>query len=161
MENQDFTTSFIVDQTPQQVYNAITNPRGWWSEEIKGNADKVNDIFNYHFEDVHACKVKVDELVPRQKVVWHILENDFNFTTDKSEWVDTKAVFVISAEGSKTKLTLTHYGLVPEYECFEACNQGWTHYMQVSLKNFISTGIGSPNKTGAPQTETESNLSGR
>jgi uncharacterized protein YndB with AHSA1/START domain len=161
MKDQDFTTTFTVDQTPQQVYNAITHPRGWWSEEIVGDADKVNEVFDYHFEDVHACKVKIEELEPAQKVVWRILENDFNFTTDKTEWVNTTAVFDIATNGDKTIVTLTHHGLTPEDECFEACNQGWTHYMQVSLKNFISTGVGNPNKTGAPQTETESKLLGR
>ena len=155
MQNQDFTSTILVMNTPKEVFNAINNPKAWWSEEIEGNTDKENEVFNYHFEDIHACKVKVLELVPNQKVVWHILENDFNFTNDKTEWVDTKVVFDISSEGGKTKLVFTHLGLVPEYECYDACNQGWTHYIQNSLKSYISTGGGKPNKTGVPQTETE------
>lgn len=155
MQNQDFTTTVFVNKTPKEVFNAINNPRAWWSEEIEGHTDKINEVFDYHFEDIHACKVKVLELVPDQKVVWHILENNFNFTKDKTEWVDTKIMFDISAEGNKTKLVFTHVGLVPEYECYDACYQGWTHYIQTSLKNYISTGGGEPNKTGAPQTETE------
>jgi len=160
MQNQDFTTTILVNKTPGEVFNAINNPRAWWSEEIEGSTDKINEAFDYHFEDIHACKVKVLELVPNQRVVWHILENDFNFTKDKTEWVDTKIVFDISTEGNKTKLAFTHIGLVPEYECYDACHQGWTHYIQTSLRNYISTGEGEPNKTGAPQTETERNLSG-
>jgi len=30
----NYTTSFAVDQTPEQVFAAITNVRAWWSEEI-------------------------------------------------------------------------------------------------------------------------------
>ena len=52
-------------------------------------------------------------------------------------------------------------GLTPEDECYDACYQGWTHYIQKSLKNYISTGGGRPNKSGAPQTETEKRLSNR
>jgi hypothetical protein len=161
MNKQDFTTTMLVNKTPQEVYMAINHPGAWWSEEIVGHADKVNGVFDYHFEDIHACKIKVLELVPGKKVVWHILENDFNFTNDKTEWVDTKVVFDISTEGNKTKLVFTHIGLVPAYECYDACYQGWTHYIQTSLKNYINTGVGNPNKTGAPQTATEEKLRGK
>ncbi len=92
MKNQNFTTTFLVKKTSEEVFNAINDPLKWWSEEIIGKTDKVAEVFDYHFEDVHTCKVKVLELVPNKKVVWHILENNFNFTTDKSEWVDTKVV---------------------------------------------------------------------
>jgi uncharacterized protein YndB with AHSA1/START domain len=158
MENKNFTTAVLVNKTPLEVFNAINNPRAWWSEEILGNTDKISDEFNYHFEDVHHCKVKILDMVPGKKVIWKILENDFNFTKDKTEWVNTQIEFNISEEGNKTKLTFTHVGLVPEYECYEACHQGWTHYIQNSLKNYITSGEGEPNKTGAPQTDTEKKL---
>ena len=68
MKTQDFTTTILVDQTPQQVFDAINNVRGWWSEEIEGGTDKLNDVFKYHFENVHRCQIKVIELVPGKKV---------------------------------------------------------------------------------------------
>jgi hypothetical protein len=145
MENQNFTTSFLVDESPSEVFNAITNVRGWWSEEIEGNTAKVNDEFTYRYMDVHNCKMKLVEVVPEQKVVWHVLDNYFSFTKDKSEWKDTKISFEISKQNDKTKLDFTHTGLVPEYECYDACSNGWTHYVKNSLLNLISTGKGEPN----------------
>lgn len=159
MGNQDFTTSILVKKAPAEIFTAINNVRSWWSGEIAGNTDKLNDVFDYHFEDIHTCKVKILEMVPDKKVVWLILENDFNFTKDKTEWVNTKVVFDISSQGDQTLLTFTHVGLVPEYECYEACHQGWTHYIQHSLKKYITTGEGEPNMTGQPQTATEKKLS--
>ena len=158
MNNQDFTTTILVDQTPDEVFKAINNPRAWWSEEIEGSTDKLNDEFNYQYEDVHSCKVKLTEVVPDKKVVWKILDNHFNFTKDKTEWIDTEVRFEISRQGDKTQLVFTHIGLVPEYECYDACHQGWTHYIQNSLKSLIQTGKGLPNAKGTPRTATEKKL---
>jgi hypothetical protein len=170
MQDQNFTTSILVDQTPAEVFSAINNPRAWWSEEIKGSTDKLNEEFNYHFEDIHRCSLKVVELVPNQKVVWHVLDNYFKpgifedashrspakeFANDKAEWTDTQIVFEISRKENKTQLRFTHLGLVPEYECFEVCSNGWTHYIRQSLFTLITTGKGKPNSTGTPMTADE------
>jgi len=64
MKNQDFTTTLLVDQTPKEVFDAINNVRGWWSEEIKGSTDKLSDEFEYRFETFHFSKQKVVDLVP-------------------------------------------------------------------------------------------------
>ena len=159
MSTPDFTTAFIVDQTPKQVFDAMTNVRGWWSEEIEGDTNKLNAEFKYHYEDVHNCKMKIVEFIPNKKVVWHVLDNYFKFTKDKSEWKDTKMSFEISEKDNKTQLRVTHHGLVPEYECFEVCRDAWTNYIQNSLKALITTGKGLPNAKGVPRTENEKRLS--
>lgn len=158
MKSKSFTTSIVVNKTTKEVFDAILNPRAWWSPEITGSTDKLNEVFDYHFEDIHKCKVRVVELIANKKVVWHILENDFSFTKDKTEWVNTKVIFEIDKVDGKTRLTFTHDGLVPEYECYDSCYQGWTHYITSSLKKYITTGTGEPNETNSPQTETERKL---
>ena len=150
MTTSDFTTTLLVDQTPEEAFNAINNVRGWWSEEIEGSTDKLDDEFNYHFEDVHRCKIKVIELVPNKKVVWSVLDNYFKFTKDKSEWKGTKIIFDIAKKDNKTEMCFTHEGLVPAYECYEICRDAWTGYIQKSLRNFITSGKGQPNATGKP-----------
>lgn len=144
MENQDFTTTILVDQTPQEAFNAINNVRGWWSENIDGKTDQLNSEFAYQYKDVHRCKIKIIELVPAQKIVWHVLENYFNFIEDKSEWKNTKIFFEISKKDGKTAIQFTHQGLVPAYECYQICNDAWSHYIQDSLKSLIATGKGEP-----------------
>ena len=158
MKTKDFTTTILVDQTPKEVFNAINNVRGWWSEEIEGSTDKLNDEFNYHYEDVHSCKMKIIELVPNKKVVWFVLDNYFKFTKDKSEWKGTKIIFEIAEKDNKTQIRFTHEGLVPEYECYEICRDAWTSYIQKSLRNLITTGKGQPNGKDKPRTENEKNL---
>jgi len=159
MASADFSTTLLVEQTPKEVFDAINNVRGWWSEEIEGNTDKLNDVFNYHYEDVHRCRIKIIEMIPGKKVVWHVLENYFKFTNDKTEWTDTKIIFDISTQDNKTQVRMTHQGLVPEYECFDICRNAWTNYIQNSLYNLVSTGKGQPNGTGKPRTADEKELS--
>ena len=158
MKTKDFTKTILVDRTPEQAFNAINNVRGWWSEEIDGATDKLNSVFDYHYEDVHRCKIKIIELVTNKKTVWSVLENYFKFTKDKSEWIGTKIIFEISEKDDKTEIRFTHEGLVPEYECFEICRDAWSTYIQNSLRSLIITGKGQPNAKGKPETENEKKL---
>ncbi|MEO6219983.1 MAG: hypothetical protein ABIO81_06110, partial [Ginsengibacter sp.] len=158
MNTADFTTTFLVDQTPSIAFNAVNNVRGWWSEEIEGSTDKLNDEFKYHYEDVHRCQMKIIESIPDQKVVWLVMDNYFKFTKDKSEWKGNKIIFEITEKDSKTQLQFTQVGLVSEYECYNICKDAWTNYIQNSLRSLITTGKGQPNGIGKPQTENEKKL---
>lgn len=144
MNNKDFTTSFSVAASSIDVYNAINNVKGWWSENIDGKTDTVNEAFAYHYKDVHQAKFQVTELVPGKKIKWHVTDNYFSFTQDQHEWKDTDIVFEISEKDGLSQLTFTHLGLVPEYECFQVCHDAWTHYIHNSLKDLILSGKGSP-----------------
>lgn len=146
MKNQSFTTSFSVGQTPEEVFAAINHVRGWWSEEIEGTTGTLGDEFTYHYKDAHCCRMKITEFIPGKKVVWHVLDNYFNFTEDKSEWKDTKIVFEIARNDNKTEVRFIHMGLVPEYECFHVCSNAWGSYINGSLQDLITTGKGRPNK---------------
>lgn len=145
MATADFTTTIVVDETPEKVFHAVTDPRGWWSEEIEGSTAKLNDEFTYHYKDVHISKMKLIEVIPNQKVVWLVRDNYFDFTKDKSEWNGTKVIFEISEQDNKTQLRFTHLGLVPEYECYSICRDAWTNYIKNSLRSLITTGKGQPN----------------
>jgi Activator of Hsp90 ATPase homolog 1-like protein len=145
MNNQEFTTTFSVDQTPEQVFRAINHVRGWWSEEIEGRNDKVGNEFTFHYQDVHRCKIKVTELIAGKEVVWRVLDNYFNFTKDNSEWQGTEIRFEISRTGNKTEVRFAHLGLVPAYECYDICSRAWNSYITGSLRCLITTGKGKPN----------------
>ena len=145
MSNKDFTTSIRVNKTPQEVFDAVNNVRGWWSENVAGITDRQGEEFLYRYKDVHICKMRITELVPGTSVVWLVLDNEFNFTQDKNEWKGNNIVFEIEQQGKETQLTFTHHGLVPEYECYNVCFDAWTSYIQGSLKSLIETGQGKPN----------------
>ncbi|MFB9844836.1 SRPBCC family protein [Mucilaginibacter ginsenosidivorans] len=153
METQDFSTSFTVDQTPAEVFSAVTNVRGWWSERIDGGTAQLNDEFTYQRWDLHKCTMRLTEVVPNKRVVWLVLDNYFSFTKDQSEWVGNTIEFDITEKDGKTQLLFTQHGLVPAYECYDICFNAWTSYIQGSLKDLITTGKGQPN----PKEELQNN----
>lgn len=140
MTKQDFTTTIVVDQTPEQVFNAVNRPQDWWSGEVKGSAAKLNDEFTYQYEDFHFTRQRVVEMVPDLKVVWLVTECLLNYVEDKHEWVDTKISFEISLVGDKTQLRFTHLGLEPKVECFDSCSSAWTQLIRQGLYSLITTG---------------------
>lgn len=158
MQTADFTTTILVNQSPQDVFNAINNVRGWWSEDIEGSTVTLNEAFDYHFRDIHRCKIKVTEMVPGSKVVWLVEDNYFNFTEDTTEWTGTEMIFDITKKGDKTMLRLTHKGLVPAYECSEICRDAWTGFIQTSLYKLITTGKGNPNPKDGTNTINAENI---
>ncbi len=145
-----FTTTLSVDQSPEEVYAAVLNVRGWWSENIDGPTDQRGELFTYHHQDLHSCTMRVAELTSPIRVVWHVVDNQFNFTDDANEWKGTEIRFDITRSGRKTELRFTHLGLVPTYECFDVCSGAWDFYLQTSLRGLIRTGKGLPNPLEQP-----------
>jgi hypothetical protein len=145
MASNSYTSTISVNRSAHDAFNAIQNFRGWWSQEIEGNTDKIGETFFYHYKDVHLCKIKLIEMEEDKRLVYQVVDNEFNFTKDKTEWVNTRLIFELQPVDSSTRIVFTHEGLVPEYECYAVCNDAWTSYIQGSLKDFIETGAGKPN----------------
>lgn len=144
MKTENFSTSYIVDQSPEEVYNAVNNVRGWWSENLVGSTDELDATFKFQYKDVHRSTHKITELVPSKRVVWHVVDSRLNFVEDKTEWNGTDVVFEIASKDDKTELRFTHEGLVPDIECYDGCSRGWSIYVGESLRSLITTGKGSP-----------------
>jgi hypothetical protein len=138
--NQNFTTTFTLDQSPEDAFAAINDVRSWWSGEIEGSTDELGGEFTYRYEDLHYSKQKIGELVPGKKVVWLVLDGRLNFVEDKREWTGTTITFDIAKKGDQTEVRFTHAGLVPERECFTACSSAWGYYINGSLRSLIAAG---------------------
>jgi activator of Hsp90 ATPase-like protein len=145
MATKDFTLTLTTERTPQEVFTAITNVRGWWSgyyaEEFMGSTDKLGSEFSFRAGNgLHYTKQKLVEVIPNKKIVWLITESELSFVEKKHEWTGTKVIFDISKKGDKTELVFTHEGLNPEFQCYEACAPSWTQYLQNKLLPLINTG---------------------
>ena len=144
MSEQNFTVAFSVDQTPEQVFDAINNVRGWWSGEIIGDTDNLGAEFTYRVQDAHRSTQKITQFVPGRKIVWHVLDADLSFVKDKDEWKGTDIVFEIARKGDKTELRFTHRGLATAYECYKECSNAWGMLVNGNLRRLITTGKDQP-----------------
>jgi hypothetical protein len=144
MKNQDYSVSITVNATTQEAFKRINSVTKWWTENLKGSSEKLNDEFTVRFGDVHMSKQKLVEIIPDKKVVWLVTDSRLNFIKDKQEWNGTKISFEISEKNNKTQVRFTHHGLIPEIECFDACSNAWGDYITNSLRKLINTGKGEP-----------------
>lgn len=146
MKNNSFTTTFLVDQSPEEVFNAINNVRNWWSKGLEGNSQKLDDEFIYRHKHLHYSKLRIIDVIPNKRITWLVTDSTITFVKNKSEWNNTEITFEISKQGGKTHLHFTHWGLVPEVECYAQCTGGWTYYLTNSLLPLITKGTGQPDE---------------
>jgi len=146
MEKQNYTASLKVDAPPQEVFKSINNVTDWWTENLEGSSQKLNDEFTVQFGNIHYSSQKLVEFIPNKKVVWLVTDSHLSWIKDKQEWTNTKISFEIISKGTYTQLIFTHIGLVPEIECYNDCRKGWDQYIKNSLFKLLTSGKGQPDK---------------
>ena len=146
MKGNSLSISLAVNVSAQEAFNSINSVSKWWTENIEGSSQKLNDEFTVRFDDVHVSTQKLIEAIPDKKVVWLVTDSRLNFVADKEEWTDTKISFEIYSGDDKTEIQFTHIGLVPAVDCYHDCSNAWSHYIRGSLLNLITTGKGTPEK---------------
>ena len=144
MKNQDYTAIVTVDNSIQDTFQTINNVTKWWTDDLTGNSQKLDDEFTVQFGEIHKTAQKIIELVPDRKVVWLVTASKLNFIKDEEEWKNTKISFELSRKDDKTQIHFTHFGLVPDVECFKACTKGWDYYIKGSLFKLLTEGKGTP-----------------
>lgn len=138
MTDNSFSTAITVDQTPEEAFAAINDPRSWWLGTIEGMSNVLGGEFTYRYKDLHFSKQQVTELVPGRKVVWTVTDSALQFAAHQDEWTGTKLVFEIAQHGDKTEVRFTHLGLVPSFDCYGACSKGWTQVLH-ALEAFLAS----------------------
>lgn len=149
MADQSLTFTQTFDVPPARVFDAVLDPRGWWGKGIQGATASVGDEFVFEVPGVHRSLMRVAEVVPDRRVVWHAVDNVLTFLEDQKEWDGTEVHFDIAptADG-RTELRFTHVGLTEDVECFGVCHDAWGFYVNTSLHSLVTTGTGLPNEHG-------------
>ena len=150
MENKNYHKSIIVNISAEEAMKKISQVNLWWKKDYKGSAEKLNDTFTVPFTEPSFVDFVVSELIPDKKIVWKVTDCYLPWFRDKKEWNNTEIVFQLSEDSpddtigrSSTKIDFTHIGLVPEVECYDACEKGWNGHIH-TLHQLINEGKGLP-----------------
>jgi hypothetical protein len=143
MKKQDYHIAITVNATAQEAFKNISNVSKWWSENVEGRTQKLNDVFTVHFGETWITH-KIVEIVPDKKIVWLVTDCNKHWLKDKKEWKGTKMEWEISTDKNTTKINFTHIGLVPVMECYKGCEKAWNEYIQESLYKLLAEGKGEP-----------------
>jgi len=134
--NQDsFRYQFTVPQSAEKLTKRLLDVRSWWSnvygETFSGESEKPGDEFNFKAGGgAHDTTQRLVELVLGKKIVWLVTESNLSFLADPEEWKGTRLIFTLEPKGDETQVTFTHEGLTQAIECWDACSNGWTAYLQ-------------------------------
>jgi uncharacterized protein YndB with AHSA1/START domain len=140
----DFSTSTTIDRPPAAVFAAILDTRAWWNSSIHGPTTRVGDEFGLEVTGLHRTRIRVTEVAPDERIEWRVVENEFGFTTDQTEWVGDRIVFELRPAGPATEVTFTQYGLQAEQECYDVCSNAWVFFIGESLRLLAEDGRGRP-----------------
>lgn len=141
MNSHSYSATIAVANTPQDVFDHLTEVSKWWSKDFEGESTKLDDEFIICHPGRHYSKQRLTEVIPGKKLVWLVTESELSWLEkDKAEWTGTKMIFELIAKGDKTLVHFVHAGLVPEKECYDRCAQGWDRVIKEWLYNFIVSG---------------------
>ena len=139
----DFQVSIAVPSSPAEAFDRVCRVSEWWASDLEGTTYGEGSMFTVRFADTFV-DFQITEFEPGKTVCWLVTNCFLPWLGDKTEWTGTTVRFDVSPRKDGSLITLTHVGLRPEVECFEACSAGWRHHIGDSLRALIQDGRGLP-----------------
>ena len=130
---RDFTASFSVPATREEVYRAITKPHSWWDKKVEGDAAEQGSEFHYSDDDRYVG-FSVQE-ADGDRVVWTVEPTDN--PKEDHEWDDTSLIFDIEEDEGNTKVNFTHRGMRPHDRGYEEIAKTWKDRIAKGLQPLI------------------------
>ena len=139
----NYNKEIMVSTSPELLFLAITEQLELWWGKTDVSVTKIGDEFTTSFGNAF-WKFRITEFIRNKKVAWECIDGQPEF---ENEWVGTKLSWNIESVGHQAKLSFTHDGLTPSFDCYDVCAPAWDMFIAASLKSFIETGKGRPHIT--------------
>lgn len=144
MKQEDYHGTITVKASLQEGFDAIAAVNHWWARDFEGSGKKQGDRFTVRFGETFV-RFEVLESLPKQKLVWLVVDCYLHWLEDKTEWTGTELVWELSDKGGQVQISLTHIGLGPQLPCYETCVKGWDQFFKGSLYQLLTEKKGQPN----------------
>jgi hypothetical protein len=144
MKDKDYQNSITTTLSPQEVLERISHVSLWWAKNVEGKSTEADDVFTVRFKNGDTYTMKVVEIVQNKKIIWDVIDSYQGWNEQHAEWNGTKIIWDIFPQKNKIVVQMTHVGLVPQFECFNACSQGWDYLLQRSLQKLLNDNEGMP-----------------
>jgi uncharacterized protein YndB with AHSA1/START domain len=128
----------MINIPASKVYKVLTTTEGLaevWTDELSVG-DEIGSVSVFRFGKDDTTKMRIDDLVPNKRIVWHCIEAD-------PEWIDTVVSFEIEEIDSQTYVTLKHIDWREITPFYRFCNYNWGIFLY-SLKMYCEEGRGLP-----------------
>jgi len=143
MKQKNYHSSITAAVSPAQAFAGIANVNAWWAKSFKGRATIPGDNFTVQFGET-TVDFEIAEVIPDKRIVWNVTDCYLPWLKNKTEWTGTSVAWDISSDAGVTQVDMTHVGLFPGVECYEACEKGWNGHITGSVHNLLTTGVGQP-----------------
>jgi hypothetical protein len=140
---QDYKCTVNARVSAEEAYRKVARVSDWWNKKSTGQAQEAGDTFRVDWGQTWV-DFKVLEAVPNKKFVWYVEDCHLPWLKNQAEWKDTKVIWELVAANGTTEIQMTHVGLTPAVECFEACEAGWNFHVGQSLLKLLTEGHGLP-----------------
>lgn len=134
-QDEEFSYSVDSPRSAKEIFDFLLQVNNWWTglneETITGKSEMPGDEFEFLAGgDLHYTKQKLVELIANKRIVWEVTDAKLLFVSKTDEWIGTRLRFDISDIGNTRRVTFTHEGLAPKFECYGNCSEAWTAYME-------------------------------
>ncbi|QOR76182.1 MAG: SRPBCC domain-containing protein [Thermoflavifilum sp.] len=140
----DFNCSITVPASASRAFQSICNVDAWWTTDLHGNTQHLNDSFTVAFYGETFVKFLITEMLPEKKIIWLVTDCYLHWIENKHEWTNTRVIWEIVQQGNQTHIHMTHEGLIPSAECYASCKEGWNEHIRGSLFQLLTQGKGNP-----------------
>jgi hypothetical protein len=141
--SQDYKRAVSAKVSAEQAYRKVARVSDWWNQRSTGRIQKAGDTFRVDFGETWV-DFEVVEAVPNERMVWRVTDCHLHSFKDHTEWKGTSVIWDLTTAHDTTTVTMTHAGLTPEVECFEACKAGWNFHVGESLIKLLTEDRGLP-----------------
>lgn len=145
--SENYQKSALIKASPLGVFRAITEQIDEWWGEVDCQPSHKGVRFKVSFGEAF-WSFRVTNFEPEHRVTWECIESNqvhAGLRGIKEEWLGTMLHWEItSEEGGTSRLSFTHEGLVPDFNCYEVCSDAWGFFIGTSLKQLVEKGEGEP-----------------